>query len=341
MTRDTWHDGRFDRLFVAVALPFKADSFDVDEEGVRRHLRYFLQPRYVEAGIAIIINPEAGEIFYLSRQEKQRNVQIAVEECRGKVPLFAGAIDLRTEDAVAVAEDAKEAGADGIFVIPPLGAIDITTSWNAAKYPEVWIDQVKAIDQAVDLPLIAHPVATPNIAYGNGFPLEATLRMCREVPNFVGWKMTYNWDGWKTVGRGLRGLRLHVGVLGAPATYFHEALACGLFDGTATGSFNYALEPMMDHIVAWRGGDVKRAAEIWNGGLSELQEYVYSDYSRLHVRYKVATWIRGLIAHPFMRPPMPRPKREEAATLYRLMRQAGLQTIDQRVFEAEASTLSA
>jgi len=333
MSQESWHDGRFDRLFVAACTPYKKNSYEVDEEGLRNLLRYFLQPKYVEAGIAIIINPEAGEIFYLSRREKLRNVQIAVEECKNKVPLFAGAIDLTTEDTVAVAKDAEDAGVDGIFVIPPLGALDVTTSWNAVKYPEVWIDQVKAIDQVVDMPIICHPTATPNIAYGNGLPLEPTLLMCREIPNIVGWKMTYNWDGWKTVARGLRSLDKHVGILGAPAVYFHEALACGLFDGTVTGSFNYALEPMIDHIVAWRKGDVKKATEIWNSGLSELQEYVYSDFSRLHVRYKITAWLRGLVSHPFMRPPMPRPKKEEAITLRHLMNKTGIPLIEENVFK--------
>lgn len=336
-----WHDGRFDRLFVAVATPYRERSYDVDEEGLRRLLRYFLQPQYVEAGIAIIINPEAGELFYLSREEKRRNVEIAVEECRGRVALFAGAIDLRTDDVVAVAADARDAGADGIFVIPPIGAIDLTTSWDAARYPEVWIDQVKAIAKSVDLPMIAHPVATPNIAYGNGFPLEATLRMCREVPNMVGWKMTYNWDGWRIVGRALKRLEPHVAVLGAPAVYFHEALASDLFDGTASGSFNYALEPMVEHILAWRRGDFKRAAQLWSSGLADLQTYVYSDFSRLHVRYKTAMWLRGLIAHPFMRPPMPRPKRDEVTTLYRLLQQAGLDVIEEEQLSEVVANLPA
>lgn len=225
--------------------------------------------------------------------------------------------------------------------MPPIGAIDITTSWNAQKYPEVWIDQVKEIDKAVNLPLIAHPVASPNIAYGIGFPMEATIQMCREVPNMTGWKMTYNWDGYRTVGRALRNLDRHVAVLGAPAVYFHEALASDLFDGTVTGSFNYALEPMIDHIVAWREGDLKKAKAIWSSGLAELHEYVYSDYSRLHVRYKVATWLRGLIAHPLMRPPMPKPLSSEVRALRALLTQTGLSVIENDAVDKLLSSLKA
>ena len=333
MSEESWHDGRFDRLYVAILTPYKQDSYEVDEESLRNLLRYFLQPKYIQAGVGIIINPEAGEIFYLSRKEKLRNVEIAVEECGNKVPLFAGAIDLTTEDTVAVAKDAKDAGVDGIFAMPPIGSMDITTSWDPAKYPEVWIDQVKAIDQVVDMPIICHPTATPTMAYGIGLPLESTLRMCKEIPNIVGWKMAYNWEGWKRVSRGLRELDRHVGILGALALYFHEAMTCGMFDGTVTGSFNYAPDQIFDHILALRRGDVKKAIEIWNSGLGALHEYMYSEYSRLHVRYKLGAWLNGLLSNPFMRPPMPRPRKEEAITLWRLMGRAGIPLIEETVFK--------
>ncbi|MDE3100958.1 MAG: dihydrodipicolinate synthase family protein [Chloroflexota bacterium] len=334
MPRAEWHDGRFDRLWVASLTPYKAGSFDVDEDALRRLLRYFLAPKNVAAGMAVIVNPEAGELFYLTRQEKRRNVEIALEESRGKAPLFAGVIDLRTEDVVRDAKEMAEMGVDGLFVMPPLGAIDITTSWNAQAYPEVWIDQVKAIAEEVDLPMIAHPVATPNIAYGNGFPLEATLRMCNEVPNMVGWKMTYNWDGARRIARGLRSLEAHVGILGAPAVYFHELAATGIFDGTVSGSYNYSLEPMLEHILAWRRNDLAEARRIWANGLAEMQEWVYSDYSRLHVRYKLCAWLRGLVAHPYMRPPMPRPRADEASIARRLLLGAGLDVVGDDVFRA-------
>ena len=123
---------KYVRHYVAAVTPFK-ENFAVDEAALRKHLRYFMQPNFKDGGGALIINPEAGELFYLSREEKQRNVEIAMEECGGKVPVFAGVVDLRTEDAVKVAVDAKERGVDGLFLIPPIGMMDITTSWDPEK----------------------------------------------------------------------------------------------------------------------------------------------------------------------------------------------------------------
>ena len=331
----------FHRLFVAVVTPYKPGESHVDEAGLRRHLRYFLQPKFVNAGGAILINPEAGELFYLSREEKRRNVEIAVEECKGKVPLVAGVIAPTTEETVAVARDAKALGVDGIFLMPPMGAMDVTTSWDSERYPEVWIDMAKKICDAVNLPAITHPVTTASPRYGNGLPMGPTIKMCTEIPQIVGWKMTYSYGGFCTIAQALRKLPRHVDILCATAVYYHEYLACGRFDGTVTGSFNYAMEPMIDHIEAWKRGDIAEARRIWDSGLCELHEYVYSEYSRLHVRYKAACWLRGLIAEPFMRPPQPKPKAEEVHRLRELLECAGLSVIGQadseRIFRAPVS----
>jgi 4-hydroxy-tetrahydrodipicolinate synthase len=73
-------ESRYERLYVALLTPYKDNTFDIDEKQLRSLVRLFLQPKYVEAGIGIIINPEAGEIFYLTREEKRRNVEIALKK---------------------------------------------------------------------------------------------------------------------------------------------------------------------------------------------------------------------------------------------------------------------
>jgi len=320
---------KFDRLYVAVVTPHKED-YSVDEMALRKLLRYFMQPKFKDAGGGIIINPACGEIFYLTREEKRRNVEIAMEECGGKIPVFAGVFDLRTEDAVEVAIDAKKAGADGLFLFPPAGDSSVEMSWDPDKYPEVWVDLAKAEVDAVDLPAIAHPTAPTSAAFGKGLPLGATLQMCKEIPNIIGWKMVYNYQGGVTIARALRALDRHVAILGAPADLFHENLATGYFDGTATGALNYAMEPMIDHINAWKRKDIDEARRIWHSGLADLQYYVFSNYSRFHEKYKEACWLRGLIPLPFMRPPLPKPKKEEILTLRNLLTKVGLSVIPEK-----------
>jgi 4-hydroxy-tetrahydrodipicolinate synthase len=324
---------KYDRLYAAVITPFKPGMDELDEAAQRSFLRYFMQSKFVDAGGGIVINPEAGEVFYLSREEARRNVEIAVEECGDKVPVFAGVIALTTKETITRTRDAKAAGAHGVFLIPPLGAIDVTSSWNPEKYPEVWIDMAKEVCDAVDLPAITHPVAPGGPVFGVGLPLSATLKMCTEIPQIIGWKMTYSYDGYRIIARALREFPRHVGIFAAAAVRFHENLATGQFDGTVSGSFNYAMEPMIDHIQAWQRRDVRAAQEIWDSGMAVLHEFVYGDYSRLHIRYKTACWLRGLIPEPFMRPPLPKPKVEEVRTLRDLLQQAGLNVISDKAVE--------
>lgn len=326
-------NNRYDRLYVTPVLPYKPGTLEIDEEALRGLLRHFLQPSFVEAGGGIIINPVAGEIFYLTREEKMRVVRIAVEEAGGRVPVFAGAIDWTSRDTVEVARDAKKAGADGIFLVPPSGPSDITLGWDCVRHPEVWADLVRAIDRAVHLPLIAHPTApaVPGFSSG-GFALEPALKLCNEFKNIVGWKMTYHYEDYVKVAQGLRSLDHHVAVLAASSGYFHEHLANDLFDGTATGGWNYALEPMLEHIQAWRAGDIQKARRIWPP-LKKLHGYVHGDKTHHHLKYKVATWLRGLIPSPFMRPPMPWPVREEAYVLRDLLQGVGIRVIGDREIE--------
>jgi 4-hydroxy-tetrahydrodipicolinate synthase len=315
-----------DHRYVAVLLPYD-DHLKIDEAAYRRFLRYFLnEPRFVRDG-GFCINPEAGEIFYLTRQEKRRVLEIAMEEAHGKVPIIAGTWAITTNETVETARDAKSLGVNGIFVTPPGGAQDVTSCWDADEYPEIWLDQIKAQDRAVDLPIVTHPVGGAKPPFYPGLPLNATMRICREVRNVVGWKMTYMYDGFQIIAKGLRSLDRHVAVMGALASRFHEYRATGLFDGTLSGFWNFALEPMLDHLDAWDANDVVRAREIWNGGLHQLHDYV-ADMGRLHIRYKTATWLRGLIPNPFMREPMPKPLQKEVDTLYQLLIDLKLPVID-------------
>jgi dihydrodipicolinate synthase/N-acetylneuraminate lyase len=144
--------------------------------------------------------------------------------------------------------------------------------------------------------------------------------------------MIYNYDGQRKMWKILRSLDRPVSILAAGGGLFHEFLAHDVLDGTASGSWNYALEPMLDHIAAWRAEDIRRARRIWvEGGLRDLHEYIYSDYSRLHLRYKIAAWLRGLIPSCRTRPPMPVPKPEEIGTLTRLLSAAQIPVVHSAV----------
>lgn len=317
---------KYNRLYVTPVLPYKPNSYDIDQEALRKFLRYLTQPKFVAAGVGIVINPVAGEVFFLSREEKKTVVRIAVEECGGKVPLFAGATDWTTQATVEVAKDAKEAGADGIFILPPSGPSDITISWNSQRHPEIWLDVVKAIDAEVNLPMISHPTVVEVPGWGRSLALEPTLKMCKEVPNIVGWKMTYSYENYKKIASGLRSLDQHVAVLAAKPEHVLECIAADIFDGTATGTLNFAMEPMIDQIEACRAGNFAEGRKIAQK-LRQLHFCIHEDKVHHHLRYKIATWLRGMISSPYMRPPMPSPEREEVFALRDILKSLGFNVI--------------
>ncbi|WP_204259718.1 dihydrodipicolinate synthase family protein [Lichenicola cladoniae] len=315
-------------------LPWTSD-FKIDEPALRKFVRHFADdPRFTKLG-GLCINPEAGEIFYMTREEKRRVLEIAMEEAHGKLPIIAGTWALTTDEMVETAKDCKALGVDGIFVTPPGGAQDVTSCWDADEYPEIWGDTIKAQDRAVDLPIITHPVSGSDFPFFPGLPVKATVNLCREIPNIVGWKMTYMYDGYKIIAKALRKLDRHVSVMGALASRFHEYRANDLFDGTLSGFWNYAKDPMLDHLDAWDRGDFPAAKTVWQSGLVELHEYV-ADMGRLHIRYKTAAWLAGLIPSPFMRAPMPRPRQQEIETLYRLLQGAGIPVIERDALKIAA-----
>jgi len=316
------------RLYAAMVLPLK-ENLEIDEAGLRRLVRYFVNHRFAAVG-GLIANPEAGEIFYLSRAEKRRVLEIVMEEAAGKLPILGTTFAWTTAEVIDTAKDAKALGVNGIFVIPPAGSMDVSIAWDAVRYPEVWLDQIKAQDRAVDLPIFVHPAVNTSPKYGMGLPLEPTLQYCREVPNIVGWKMIYSYNGHRLISRALRTHARDVALLCSSGQFFQEYLAAGNLDGTISGSWNYALEAMLEHIEAWQRGDLAETRRIWNGGMAELHEYIYSEPCRLHVRYKVAAWLRGLIDRPLMRPPMPSPRTEEIDTIRSLLEQTGIAVIERR-----------
>jgi len=141
------------------------------------------------------------------------------------------------------------------------------------------------------------------------------------------------------IARALRSISHHVGVFEAPGFDFHFSLAHDIIDGSVSGSFNYALEPMAKHMDAWKKHDVVEATRIWHSGLEYLHEFLYVPINRLHVRYKVAAWLRGFIPNPFMRPPLSRPRQSEVNTLKDRLIKCGISVIPDKDIKYVTSQL--
>ena len=97
----------FDGLLAYPITPASADG-RVDAAALRRLLER-LQAAGVQ-GIGLL--GSTGTYPYLARAERRRAIETAVDTLAGRVPLLVGVGALRTDEAVALANDALAAGAD-------------------------------------------------------------------------------------------------------------------------------------------------------------------------------------------------------------------------------------
>lgn len=123
-----------------------------------------------------------GGYAYLTRAERQRAVRVAVECLGGKRHLIAGVGALRTDEAQALAADARSAGADGLLLAP--------MSYTPLTEEEVFRHMV-AVAEAGNLPLcIYNNPGTTKFTFS-----EDLIVRLSEVPNIVAVKMPLHPDG--------------------------------------------------------------------------------------------------------------------------------------------------
>jgi 4-hydroxy-tetrahydrodipicolinate synthase len=98
----------------ALVTPFRKDQ-SLDEQTLRALVR-----RQIEAGIDFLVPcGTTGESPTLSHAEHLRVVAIAIEEAKGKVPVLSGAGGYNTAEVIAMAQELRHMGADGLITTSP------------------------------------------------------------------------------------------------------------------------------------------------------------------------------------------------------------------------------
>lgn len=113
-----------------------------------------------------------GSYMYLSREEKRRAIAAAADCLSGRTPVIVGVGALRTDDAVALAQDARDSGAQGLLLAP--------VSYTPLTDEEVF-EHFAAVAGATALPLcIYNNPGTTHFSIGN-----ALLSRLSAIPNIV------------------------------------------------------------------------------------------------------------------------------------------------------------
>lgn len=159
-------------IITAVVTPYDENE-NVDEEGFRKIINYL-----IDSGVnGLFPVGSQGEFFALTKEEKKRLIEIAVEETRGRIFVMPNTGAISTRESIELSQYAEKAGADCISVITP---------FFISPTQEELYQHFKAICQSVKIPVLCYnnPARTGGVAL-----TPATLvRLANEVPNFAGVK---------------------------------------------------------------------------------------------------------------------------------------------------------
>jgi len=157
-------------IIPAMVTPFTDDG-KIHEAVLRRMVR-----RFLDAGVSgLFCLGTNGEFYSLSEDEKVRVTAIVADEADGKVPVYAGAGAISTDETVRLASQLERAGADALSVITPY--------FLSFTQQELYEHYVR-IAESTRLPIVLYniPSRTSNTLH------PKTVAKLAEIPNIVGLK---------------------------------------------------------------------------------------------------------------------------------------------------------
>ncbi|HXX73142.1 MAG TPA: dihydrodipicolinate synthase family protein, partial [Candidatus Acidoferrales bacterium] len=162
--RDRWRR-TLRGIIVPIVTPFKRTrSQELDLDALRRHTRFLLS-----SGVnGIMPLGTTGEFSLLSREERKAVVETVAETVSGKIPVIAGVSESGTQNTVALASDAADAGADLLIATGP---------YYYKTDDEGLYVHYQAILDAVDLPLMVYNIPS---WVGYNIPPLTVRRLVRE-----------------------------------------------------------------------------------------------------------------------------------------------------------------
>jgi len=177
----------------ALTTPFKADG-SVDHAFLARHAGMMM-----DAGCTgIVALGSLGETATLTAAEKRAILETLVKALGKRGPVVAGIAALSTDDAVALAKVAEQAGCGGLMVLPPYV---YSTDWREMKH------HVASVIRATALPCMLY---NNPIAYRTDFLPHQVAELAGELENLAAVKESSADIRRIAAIRALVGKRLHI-----------------------------------------------------------------------------------------------------------------------------------
>ena len=100
-------------ILPALMTPFKDGG--VDEKMLKKLVRFQLD----QGCHGFFVNGSTGDGFLMTREERRRVVEVVVSEVAGQAKVIAHVGAVSSDEAAAMAVDARKAGADAVASVPP------------------------------------------------------------------------------------------------------------------------------------------------------------------------------------------------------------------------------
>ena len=154
---------KFPGIVPPVITVFDSDG-EIDEEKTKKFIQHLIN----EGVHGIFVAGSTGESSLMNMEQRKKIIDVGVEVCKGKVPLFAGTGHNSTKIAIELSKYAQGAGADAVIVSLP-------------HYPkpsqEAIYKHYKTIAKEIDIPLFVY--SWPG-QYGVDIEPETVARLARE-----------------------------------------------------------------------------------------------------------------------------------------------------------------
>ncbi|MEM5780255.1 MAG: 4-hydroxy-tetrahydrodipicolinate synthase, partial [Lawsonibacter sp.] len=117
-----------------------------------------------------------GEGYILSQEEKIEVLEAAIDQVKGRVPVYAGTGCISTADTVRMSKKAQELGADVLSIITP--------SFAVASQKELY-DHYVEVARHVNIPIVLYNIPART---GNKLLPETVAKLARDVDLILGAK---------------------------------------------------------------------------------------------------------------------------------------------------------
>ena len=154
---------------VALITPFQNNT--LNEDVYRKLIHYHLK----NGTNGIVPGSTTGESPTLSHDEHKKIIEIAVNECNGKIPVIAGTGSNSTSEAVDLSKYAEKAGSDALLVVTPY--------YNKPTQEGLY-QHYKKINDNVGIPIIIYNIPSRSVI---DMSVETMTRLY-ELKNIAGVK---------------------------------------------------------------------------------------------------------------------------------------------------------